>query len=76
MFRNVPRVNDPANLTHETESEKRGSELIAGGSVIAFGRNEDGVSLFVNIGDRTVEVSMHAPEGIDIDHIDPGSPEA
>jgi hypothetical protein len=65
-------VNNPADLTHETEPEKRGADLIAGGSVIAFGRNEDGVSLFVNVGDRTLEVSMNAPEGIDIDYIDPG----
>ena len=69
-------MNNPADLTHEHESEERGAELIAGGSVIAFGRNQDGVSLFVNVGDRTVEVSMHAPEGIDIDHIDPGPPDA
>jgi hypothetical protein len=69
-------VNNPADLTHEHEAEQRGAELIAGGSVIAFGRNEDGVSLFVNVGERTVEVSMFSPEGIDIDYIDPGPPEA
>lgn len=67
-------MNNPADLTHDSESEKSGADLIEGGSVVGFGRNEDGVSLFVNVGERTVEVSMHAPEGIDIDHIDPGSP--
>lgn len=74
--RNVPPVNNPADLTHDSPSEEQGAELIAGGSVIAFGRNQDGVSLFVNVGDRTVEVSMHAPEGVDIDYIDPGPPGA
>lgn len=69
-------MNNPADLTHDSPSEEQGAELIAGGSVIAFGRNQDGVSLFVNVGDRTVEVSMHAPEGVDIDYIDPGPPGA
>lgn len=69
-------MNNPADLTHDTDIEKRGAELIAGASVIGFGRNEDGVSLFVNVGDRTVELSMYAPEGIDIDYVDPGPAEA
>lgn len=66
-------MNDPETLTHDYPAEEKGAKLIAGGEVRAFGRNEDGVSLFVQPtdGGPLVEVSMHAPAGIDVDYIRP-----